>query len=453
MPRHPAPFQVHLLLPALLAVALLASCVRPGPYTPVADLHRLPQHTSAYLDPTTADTPIWNEKRAAALLKTFRQQRFAPWHRQTAIHKADDLFWGLQLLHHQLWGENLLPLPPSWAAGILAQCRREAYSSDARRAMATSHSALRLLPSAHPAFRDPRDAGEGYPFDILQNSGVWAGTPLYVTHLSADGGWALVEAPAAAGWMPVADLGFVSDRFAAAVESLSSVAVVREGTPLADASGLFRYTGHIGMLLPADDSGRVFLPVRQTDGSAALVPAGPGNGGVAPFPLNPTPRVLAELADQLMGQPYGWGGLYQDRDCSSLMLDLFTPLGLGLPRNSRAQASAGTWFSLKGPDLSDDSAKEQAILDHGRPFATLVRKPGHIMLYLGSWYDGSRLRPVVLHAMWGLRSNRSFPTPGRKLIGSVVVTTLTPGRELAEVPKPGGLLIHGVTGLTLLPAD
>ena len=39
--------------------------------------------------------------------------------------------------------------------------------------------------------------------------------------------------------------------------------------------------------------------------------------------------------------------MYQERDCSSTLRDLFTPFGLWLPRNSGQQAGEGIYISLK----------------------------------------------------------------------------------------------------------
>ena len=38
---------------------------------------------------------------------------------------------------------------------------------------------------------------------------------------------------------------------------------------------------------------------------------------------------------------YGWGGLYGQRDCSSMLRDLYAPFGIWLPRNSSRQAKIG----------------------------------------------------------------------------------------------------------------
>ena len=70
-------------------------------------------------------------------------------------------------------------------------------------------------------------------------------------------------------------------------------------------------------------------------------------------PQSPHPRLVlspAEGATQapargikfpISRQPYGYGGLYDNRDCSAMTRDLFAPFGLYLPRNSSEQARGG----------------------------------------------------------------------------------------------------------------
>jgi len=125
---------------------------------------------------------------------------------------------------------------------------------------------------------------------------------------------------------------------------------------------------------------------------------------------------------------------------------VFACFGLYLPRNSGDQAKAGRFVSLDG---LEDQAKEQAILEQGRPLWTILFMPGHVMLYLGP--DPASGRAVVCHNLWGLRTRRLFhASPGRWVLGRTVITTLEPGKELTTLVRPGGLLIHRVSGMVFL---
>jgi cell wall-associated NlpC family hydrolase len=160
------------------------------------------------------------------------------------------------------------------------------------------------------------------------------------------------------------------------------------------------------------------------------------------MPLVATPRNLARLADQMLGQPYGWGGYLQNRDCSALMLDLLSPFGMFLPRNSSQQAKSGEYVSFEGLSAPQ---KETLVLSRGVPLLTLLYKRGHIMLYLGRMQG----RALMLHDIWGLKTLDERGAEGRKVIGRVAITTLEPGGDLPEVARAGTLLEH-MAGMTLL---
>jgi len=462
---------------ALLLAALLGCAARtpPPPQTPpspkpeasapdLRDIAVLPQRVEAYFAPAELDRPLLSAATQQQAYARLRELHFAPWHRTRPAHTRADAFWGLaRVRQNRHYGENLRPLGPDFAAEMLAQVRPEGYPNTLRRAIATSNTSLRVLPTARPGFLKPGLPGEGYPFDYWQNSGLLAGTPLLVTHVSADGAWVHVEARTAAGWVPVADVAFVDEAFVNAWEALPLAAVTQEGAPVAarfagaagEAEGngetvpeggdaLTLFSGRIGMLLPMTEQDAagitVLAPGRGADGRAVSLAARLPHQAAEPAPLLPTPRNYARLADQLMGQPYGWGGFLGNRDCSALLLDLYAPFGIFLPRNSRQQSREGLWtpFGTNTPE-----EKEARLLAEGRPLLTLLHKPGHIMLYLGSLGG----RAVVLHDLWGLRTRDAAGGEGRFVVGRVAVTTLTPGAEMPEVARAGTLLpsLDGMT--------
>jgi hypothetical protein len=189
---------------------------------------------------------------------------------------------------------------------------------------------------------------------------------------------------------------------------------------------------------------RVLIAAVDVDGQAAIregfLPAGAGG----PWPLPATRRTLATLINRLLDQPYGWGGLYGDRDCSATLQDLFAPIGIGLPRNSARQMESGRFVSFEGLAPME---KERTLLARGVPFMTLVGSAGHILLYLGR-RDG---RAVVLHTLWGIRTRTRREGDGRHVIGRTVITTLQPGLELANLAIPEGDRLRQITGICLLP--
>jgi hypothetical protein len=165
------------------------------------------------------------------------------------------------------------------------------------------------------------------------------------------------------------------------------------------------------------------------------------DAALKPLPL--TPWNLASIADELIRQPYGWGGMYQDRDCSAMIKDLFAPFGLMLPRHSSHQAKSGFHYTNLG-GLSS-SQKERTVIQNGIPFLTLLGLPGHIVLYIGH-EDG---RALVFQNLWGIRTKGFFGKEGRKIIGQAVITTLSPGGELRNA-NPNGDFLARIQGMTFV---
>ena len=134
---------------------------------------------------------------------------------------------------------------------------------------------------------------------------------------------------------------------------------------------------------------------------------------------------MALLSNRLINQSYGWGGLYNNRDCSSMIRDLFTPFGIWFPRNSKSQKNVG---KSKNISKLSDKKKESYILNNAIAYKTLLWLPGHIMLYIGKENN----KPLVFHNIWGLRTIDEMK---RLIIGKAVITTLTPGSEISYIDK------------------
>jgi hypothetical protein len=151
---------------------------------------------------------------------------------------------------------------------------------------------------------------------------------------------------------------------------------------------------------------------------------------------------VALIGDRMMGQPYGWGGMYGRRDCSAMMRDMFSAFGIWLPRNSGAQVRRGEQVALEGVGAL---AKEALILEKAEPFRSLLWMPGHIGLYIGE-HEG---QAAWFHNMWGLRSTLKDGSEGRAILGRAVVTSLRPGQERADM-KPETLLIERLSAISTL---
>ena len=438
-------------LMVVLALAGGAACT-PAPVPlistgPLEDLARIPQDATAFAE--HGDRPLLpiDEDHAAR----FDAYWYGPWERTgTRLCTASEFGRAAESFPGKtIFGASLLKLPASQVAAVVANAQLDRFPSRAEYGIALRNTNLRALPSDEPFYYDFREAGEGYPFDYNQNSMVWAGTPLFLSHVSRDGRFLAAESPYTCGWIDTRDVAVADGEFRAAYRRPRLAGLRRDRIPISGDPGGFLFQGRIGMLLPMADGAepggvRLLAPVADANRRASLSMVRLAEGDAAPIPFPFTPDRLAELINQIMGQPYGWGGLGGHRDCSSTILDVFLPFGLRLPRDSIDQAGAGKKVDMA--DLSPDE-KRGRILEAAVPFRTLLNIRGHVMLYLGA-HGGS---PVAFHTIWGLRTaSRDESSTGRFLIGKSVITSLSPGLEIRTLSRSRGDLLDRIDSYTLL---
>ncbi len=125
----------------------------------------------------------------------------------------------------------------------------------------------------------------------------------------------------------------------------------------------------------------VNVPVMGSDGTLAVkkayMNAEDVNSGFLPF----TARNIYKQALMMLNQPYGWGDMYGEQDCSRFLQMVFATVGITLPRDSGTQAQVSN-SAVDFDEKSDDAAKIAAIAK-SHAANTLLAMKGHIMLYLG----------------------------------------------------------------------
>jgi hypothetical protein len=151
---------------------------------------------------------------------------------------------------------------------------------------------------------------------------------------------------------------------------------------------------------------------------------------IAKKPIAFTPSNVAFISQQLIGEPYGWGGKMEARDCSSLTKDFFAPFGIFLRRNSKEQSFDGKRVvKIRGLSLS---RKKKIILKRAKPFRSLLYVGGHITLYVGE----QKGEPMILHSYWGARLNNRK----KRIFGRTILTSTQIGKERKDIKKRAMLL-------------
>ncbi|MGA1797084.1 MAG: SH3 domain-containing protein [bacterium] len=338
-------------------------------------------------------------------------------------HPMDDAT--KEALHRDL---NLDAIPPS---------------VDVQFAMTLRECSIRVLPTNRVAMEKPDD----YEFDQFQYTRITPGEALAVMHHSPGGEWSFVVSTFCRGW--------IETRHIAAAHGRDSIAGFCSADPFVIYTGVAGHVYHdrectrfaasvrMGTRLPLVEEREgyvcVRMPIRDTEGYLSFTEAFlPRDASVHIGYLPFTQRNIARLAFGLMGSGYGWGGMFEGRDCSRFILDIFRCVGMLMPRNSASQAQAG--YAFLDVSTFPTSRKKEMIVAQGVPFATLLYMRGHIMLYIGE--QGKR--PYAIHSLWAYRENVLFKDRLRK-VSRVVVSDL----HLGEGSQKGSL-IERFSGMVFL---
>ncbi len=344
--------------------------------------------------------------------------------------------------------ENLQPAQADWFAFMDEEAAWDRAGSINTPGVSLVTTGLRAMPTEQPLITDPTEPGQGFQFDHLQNSLVNANEPLWLSHRSRSGEWVFVFTSYASGWIHTRYAASIPETLTISWPQMPPVAFIEEGYPVRDTKGNFLFTSRIGMVLPLirgreDEIDVLVATFRSPEGEALFEAISLPSRLTVPIPMAPTYENLATVASSLLGFPYGWGGLYANRDCSAAVRDLFMPFGLWLPRNSREQAVSGRVIKLS--DLGEGQ-KAQLILEEAVPFATLLYKEGHIAIYVGHT-DG---HPVVLHSVWDL-IEKTKKGETRNHIGRIVLSPLRPSSDDGPCGPGTSLLADLDSMMVLLP--
>ena len=367
----------------------------------------------------------------------FEQSYFKPWNMIDANVLRGQVEWAFNTYKvGNSYGENLQLLPQSFFDEMKSNANFENYSSLNKKAVTIQEVNVRAFPTERPLFLDPSQAGEGFPFDYLQNTTVAANKPLFVTHYSKDKEWAHVVSSFAYGWIKVSQLAFLQKYETDLWQKAQQVFILKDNIPIYSSNGDFLFKSKIGMMLALineDEHSFTVLAVSRYKQSEpffikAKISKEIAHKGFIAFNANNLDKIMSEL----LHSNYGWGGIYRQRDCSSTLKDMFAPFGLWLPRNSYQQSKIGNIVSLDG--LSDDE-KINLIKEKAIPFKTLLYKQGHIVLYIGIVDN----EITIFQNMWGIKT-KTDGKEGRFIVGKTIFSTLNIGDKLSSYDNNASLL-------------
>ncbi len=311
-------------------------------------------------------------------------------------------------------------------------------------AITVKRTNIRTFPTADVSLSEPGDL----EFDMFQETAVGAAEPVLILHHSSDKQWCFVRVYNYCGWVSAGDLAVAKSRVTWLEYINADKFLVVTGNRINLGFNMYspefselEFT--MGAKLPLSDETPktvdnqsvegnyvIKLPARDSSGrlkiKLALIPA---NSDISNGYLPYTRENIIRQAFKLQGERYGWGGMFNGRDCSAFVMDVYRSFGFMLPRNSDEQEqSAGK--TVKFDSLTTE--QRYALIDTLLPGATL-HTPTHEMLYLGK-YEG---RYYVIHDVTSLGdANNKNPdgSLGKLVLNEVVVTDLS-------LPRRNGVLL------------
>lgn len=436
-----------LIISSLLGL-LLSGCMMPP--EAILDMRIFPQNHAAYFSENVqSDAPLLAENQAR-MDEDYNIIYFSVWHQKSPLHaQKERVLSDFQYFARKPgYGENKKKHRPSWIKKLQRNASPGSYPNSLSRGITVRNTNLRALPTSNPHFNTTDGDSDAWPFDNLQRSAASVNTPIFVCHFSKDKSWALVETSFAYGWIPAEDFVTVSDDFVKNWEIGSYAVIVRDQISILDKDNRFLARASLGHIFPyisrEADKVEVLVAVADQNGRAVIQRGFVSVDAAVEKPLRFNRVNAARIANEMSGQPYGWGGLYGNRDCSALTRDFFAVFGIWLPRHSADQVrDTGSYLDLQG--LSGEQ-KEKTIIARGIPYLSLLWRKGHIMLYIGQ-KDG---RALIFHNAWGVRTKDLQGREGRKIIGQAVITTLEPGKELRDIDNKSGSLLNHVAAMSVL---
>ncbi len=415
----------------------------------------LPQEASSYLassqNGSNNNQSIDPQALRENLKESYLKAWYSPWLDMKVKSNKKEVFWILKEMNKSTgYGEDLKPNAKAFNDELIKSMDIERYPSAKIKAVVARDSDVRAVPTNKPFYLSPK----GYPFDRYQNSLIFQGTPVLITHFNTDKTYAHIQSSFVYGWIKVSDLAYIRDKDIELLTHLKDyVMPIKDKIPLYTDYGGFYTNARVGELFalipqsqktpqkPQKKELKAYGFLRDSKGYATLQSVILEEKDFFVFPKAFNSENMAYFIDTMLGQKYGWGGLLGNRDCSAFTRDSFANFGILLPRNSYAQSR----YANNYVDLSSMKAKEKEdyILKNATPFGTLIYLKGHIMLYLGAHNH----QAIVAHSIWSVQTQKHFKTLSHK-IGGVVITSLWLAEEHNGAFSKKKLLIDRVLGMS-----
>ncbi len=397
----------------------------------VYDLVNLPQSVEYY------SSNIDINKYDNVDLNNFINSYFKPWNIFKPKDTLSQIQWPFKSYKYgNSYGENFQLLDKNFFNSMYYNANYTNYLTLNKKAITLKYINIRSFPTNRPLLRDPSLAGEGFPFDYLQNSSLQANKPIFVSHYSLDKEWVHIFSSFAYGWVKADEIVFLTKKDTDKIQSKQQITLIKEDIPIYSLSGTFLFKSKVGTILPLLEEHKDFFIVsivsayKKNEPLFVKAKVYKKNSVLSTLTFNT--KNINKIINEVSKSNYGWGGMYEQRDCSSTIRDIFIPFGKWLPRNSFQQGKVDLVINLNG--LSDEE-KINTIKNKAVAFKTLFYKKGHVMLYVGTYNN----EVVIFHNTWGIKTIKNG-VAGRVVIGKSIFSSLKLGSHQKDYDKSSELL-------------
>ena len=364
----------------------------------------------------------------------FLDNYFKPWNLKELSYSKKEAMWGNFYKSKKIYLENLQLANKQWFEEQIDNANFQEYNSLLKKAITIKNTNTKVFPTNSMMFYNPKLQGEGFPFDYNQNSHIKINTPILVSHLSKDKQWAFIQTSSFIGFISLKDISFVNEEFINEFKTGNYFIATKDNFSLFKDEEFIENI-KLGTIFPLKNN-KILVANKQKIDYLQL------NENLEKMPLQFNSDNTIKILSQLMQQPYGWGGILGNRDCSSFTQDFFKPFGKFLSRNSKSQTQNGLYIDIT--DLSNQEKKD-FIRKNAKPYSSLIYLKGHIMLYVGL----KDKEPLVAHNLWSVRLKSFFGLKSRHIIGKSIISTLDVGKEIKNFDEENSILTK-IKGIVFL---
>ncbi len=300
---------------------------------------------------------------------------------------------------------------------------------------AVRRTSIREFPTFDVSYETPND----FEFDLFQESVLQVAEPVRILHKSLDEKWFFIQAYNCIGWVLINDIAVAKskEQWVSYIYPKDFLIITADNIRLAYnpyspqvsqielgmGAKIPLITENIPNLVDNQTTCGSFvvnIPVCDTNGNLdikqVLIPE---ENDVSVGYLKYTRKNILNQAFKCQGNRYGWGGMFNSRDCSSYVMDIYKCFGIMFPRNTNSQeCSSGS--SIKFDTF--DHELRSSILDN-IPAGSLLYMRNHVVMYLGK-NDGKHYAINALYSQGD--PNKPLATGGleKKIVNSVSVISL-----------------------------